>query len=311
MSNFNKRIFGCRIIEVINSNLNDGFDDYPRQMPDGTIFCSDVSIKYLDRHYFGEVLGKELFAKTTSEVKGDKIIVDTLKQSLEKKMGKKATLPNILSFIYKNETDEGCIDARLFGCVCAAEKATYNATGIIQYTQGINKLENTQIQLETINSPFPTKENDVQTTLGKYHVLDHAAFAVDFVLNPENVKNIQKNLPDGYKIIDEEDVELFKDATTKSATMFRTRRKSNNFDVFSIFITMKEGSKKVLPKNVNDFLEIKETSNGTLSVDMNNLKFLLEEDECESIEVRYSSFINVICDFKEADKVVMKETLWM
>jgi len=330
--NYNKRIFGCRVIECINSNLNDGFDDLPRMLPDGTHFCSDVSIKYLDRCYFERVLGKKLFMKKRTEIIKDNNKLKTL--TLEDTL--KGILPKqnhgeLLNYLYKKEdnSSEGCIDARLFGFVSSVTNVNLGMTGALQYTQGINKLAaDTNIVNASILAPFSTKKKVKETnketgesetkiedgksaTNGTYHILDHAAYAIDFTLDPTVIAATQETLNSigGLYVLDEEDVALFKEATTKSATLYRTRRKCNNFDVFSLFITMKEGSKKVLNKNVSDFIYIESDSDKNLTITLNNneLSNILLMEDCESVEIYYSPFIKLKTNNISSPKLIFKE----
>lgn len=308
------RVIGARGIGVVNGNLNSAFDGRPKTLINGVLFNSDVSVKFFDRDFWKNIGENVLIKKRLKEDKDGTLYSCTLDQILEDVLDKdkKVSIQILNDFV----------DVQNFGAAVAVKGINLGITGVCQYSQGINKLKNTEVITQDILSPFGTgnnKKNKLKadkgeeiksttaTNIGKYVFVDKALYVQSFSVNPNNLNNMKECFADdeliGYK---EESYQLFKKAVLCSASLYNTRTKSGCYDEFSIFVNLKEGSLFNIP-DIGRFIDVIENDDETVTIDFNKLSFLNEIEDIESIEIYHNTLTSdVIHSF---DNVEIKDLL--
>lgn len=289
------RVFGVRGIRVKNSNLNAGFDKRPKQLPDGTFYNSDVSTKYLDRNYMIDA-GYNVLVKNTMKMSPDGELYS-------------CTFEEVLNDILKKDENpyvqllNDFVDVQNFGATIT-KPINFGVTGVVQYTQGVNVFEDSNICVQEILSPFGVGNNkkrkkksedekQLATNIGTHIFVDDALYVQNFYVNPANLNNLvevinQENFK-GYK---KESYEIFKQAVRMSATVLNTRSKAGCYDEFSIFIALKEKSMKII-NDISKYIDI-DNSEDIVVIDLSRMQFIEDIDDVESIEVYYNKTTSIV-----------------
>ena len=278
-------VFGVIGIKAEMANWNADFNGDPKNTPDGTIFGSDKSLKYAIKQQWLENGEKVLMVKTKKIEKGN-LLVNNLEERYTKLFGKIDTKNNIevLENLFK------AIDTLTFGVAFAVKKTNHSITGAVQINQGFNKYEDTNIITQDILSPFANSnaEGNVQATIGKMIHVDEAHYCYSFSVNPTvyaeyKTKTLFGENFEGYT---EEAYEKFKEAALTAVTGLNSATKSGCMNEYAIFINLKEGSKKMLPK-FDTFVTVEKEDK--VIVNINKAKNLLEayKNEIENIEIYY------------------------
>lgn len=301
------RVVGARGITVRGANLNSDFNGNPKTLSDGTFMNSDVSTKYLDRDYFAnrgdDVLVKKhlktndtgvLYAATFEEIISDKIDLNGNVYS------------QILNFV----------DVQNFGGTFT-KPINFGVTGVVQYQNGVNKYDGAQFITQDIISPYGTgnnaktkakkakaeaakaaKENGAtteevdsikvvdttSTNIGKHSFVEKALYVQGFTVNPSNLNNLVPIVKsDAFEGYTDESYNKFKKAVLVSSTIFTSRTKAGCYDEFAIFVNMKEGSLYTIT-DLGRFITV-EDCNDKFHINFNELEFLNECQEVESIEI--------------------------
>ncbi|MBB6063335.1 CRISPR-associated protein Csh2 [Thermosipho japonicus] len=290
---FSKRCYGIFILKSENSNWNADFTKYPRRLPDenATIFATDKSAKYAIRKYFVD-LGERVFVWRTFKENGQpksleetykywlEVLKDEVKKIKIKVKNKKTKKEKEEEVVDKKDFFNKFIDVKLFGITFAVGDEQMSITGPLQISYGVNRYNVNVPYVVDIASPFRNKENDMQTTLGNEIKNLKSYYVYDFVLNP-------RNLPEGMEISDNE-IEKLKDALKKFATNLNTTSKIGTENALLLFVTLKEGSKLVLP-TMKNLVDISESE----VLDLSKISELLNKyrDEIETVEVYYNENI--------------------
>jgi CRISPR-associated protein Csh2 len=201
---------------------------------------------------------KVLFIKSWKEVKakkkdeGNSIVPNTLSQRYAKyfdPIEKSTNTKDVLSNLFK------CIDVKNFGATFAEEGQNISITGAVQFGQGFNKFEDTNIEVQDILSPFAdsTKEDAKQSTLGTKITVDEAHYFYGFSINPKNYDEYKEILGSDFQGYTEKDYEEFKKVALTSATAFATNSKFGCENEFAIFIECKDDD-CYLP-DLSDYIE--------------------------------------------------------
>lgn len=300
------RVIGARGIGVYNSNLNAAFDSYPKMLVDGTFMNSDVCTKYADRMFWRNIGQKVLIQKMLKTDKDGNLYAATQEEIIAEKVIDKKR-PNL-------EILNEFIDVQNFGATIATKGISLGTTGVVQYTQGINKLKNSSVIVQDIISSYGTggnkkKKDDEKvstaTNIGKHIFVDKALYVQSFVVNPINLNSLQSVFGDDFVGYKKESYELFKKAVLCSITLQSSRTKEGCCDDFAIFINLKEDSYYAL-NNIQRFIEVEEETNKNI-IDFTPLDFLNEIEDVENIEIFYNS---KNCEIKHNFKnVTIKDTL--
>ncbi len=242
-----KRAYGVIGIRAIMSNWNADFTGRPKTTSNGEIFGSDKALKYPIKKMWEAEGEKVMYIKSYVEDKNGSLRPKTLKERYEELFGeltKKTPSKEVLSNLFK------CRDIKNFGATFAEEGQNLSITGAVQFGQGFNKFEDTNVEIQDILSPFSdgkkVKEGeDVnQSTLGTKIMVDEAHYFYGFSVNPNNYKEYESLLED-FKGYSDEDFENFKRVARLAVTRFATNSKFGCDNEFALFVEY--DSEKYLP----------------------------------------------------------------
>lgn len=172
-----------------NPNGDPGFENMPRQMPDGTIMVTDVRVKRTIRDYAKNVLGKQIFVDYDKD--GIPITAD----------GKAEEILGSL----KNDVINGLLkktfDVPLFGALVPirakkkgkesdeVEGRSAKLTGPVQFSIG-RSTNQVQIINPTISGRFVGREKEKGeqfSTFGKFYSVEYALIKFHGAINPQNL----------------------------------------------------------------------------------------------------------------------------
>ena len=192
---FNKRVYGAVIIKSKLANYNADFTGNPRTLPDGTVYATDKVLKFKIRDYF-EKNGYEIFTKTKYKENGNPM---TLEEVYKYHFGevsndKLEVLKNLLSLI----------DVRLFGATFAMQSGGNNENNVnisihgpVQISYGVNRIldfRDSGMFTDQIGSPYASKEDASQTTLGAQTRSFEAHYVHHFSINPKNLSKFLEQI---------------------------------------------------------------------------------------------------------------------
>ncbi|RYA24761.1 CRISPR-associated protein [Malaciobacter halophilus] len=229
-----KRVYGVIGIKAKMANWNADFTGRPKSTSNGDIFGSDKALKYPMKKMWENEDKKVMYIKSWKEEKGS-VIPNKLGEryaNLFSTIDKKNTTTNeVLTNLFK------CIDVKNFGATFAEEGQNISITGAVQFGQGFNKFDDTNIEVQDILSPFAdsTKEDAKQSTLGTKVTVDEAHYFYGFSINPKAYDNY-KNILDSFEGYTENDFEEFKKVALTSATAFNTNSKFGCENEFALFV---------------------------------------------------------------------------
>lgn len=238
-----------------NPNGDPGFENMPRQMPDGTIMVTDVRIKRTIRDYAKNVLKKIIFVDYDKE--GNAVTAD----------GKAKEILGDLKGDVIKELIKKTFDVPLFGALVTirANKKEDNSegdsaklTGAVQF--GLARSTN-QVQIinPTIVGRFVGKEKEKGqqfSTFGKFYSVEYALIKVNCAINPQNL---------GKYFEDKETKSSFEDAEHKifeclwhGTNQLITRSKYPQRSIFFLEVTYKTEIYNDLSLLVDEKPEMKE-----------------------------------------------------
>ena len=281
------RVYGVIGIGVKMANWNADFTGRPKSTSNGEIFGSDKALKYPMKKMWNEEGKKILFIKSWKEEK-DAIKPKNLGEryaDLFSKIDKKSTKTiEVLENLFR------CTDVKNFGATFAEEGQNLSITGAVQFGQGFNKFDDTNIEVQDILSPFAdSKAADKgkeanQSTLGTKITVDEAHYFYGFSINPKNYDEYKDFLGDDFDGYTEKDYKEFKRVALVSATSFATNSKFGANNEFAIFVETNDNSKFYLP----DLSEYITYNSQERKIDLSNIDQILKSDEIKSIEVFYN-----------------------
>jgi CRISPR-associated protein Csh2 len=324
---FNNRVYGCSVIRSINSNFNADFTHSPRTLPDGTVYATDKALKYaikdyIRKNYQGQE-GKhvlyikrfnndmvpynleEAYDSMVSSVIGMKksvITEDSAKAAKKSKgAGKHAALINLLN----------CIDVRMFGATFAKQSKTDSVNlsihGPVQIGHAINRFNENIMYTEDILSPFRTgtEEDDKQNaTIGNQTNLQEGHYVYHFSINPKNLEDYYRLVennesasenPQTPSFLSTEDIDIFKESMTKAVTYLDSSRKIGSENEMALFVTLNEGSTKVLP-GFTELIDVKRDKDKKVVINAMKVGEVLTaiKSEIEKIELYYNPVDTII-----------------
>ncbi len=264
-----KRIYGVIGIKAKMANWNADFTGRPKSTSNGDIFGSDKALKYPMKKMWEAKGEKVLFIKSWKENKngivpnqlGERYAI--LFSAIDKKnTPTKEVMNNLFS----------CIDVKNFGATFAEEGQNISITGAVQFGQGFNKFEDTNVEVQDILSPFAdsTKEDAKQSTLGTKITVDEAHYFYGFSINPKNYNEYKEILGEDFKGYTKEDYEEFKKVALISATAFSTNSKFGCENEFALFVECKD-DECYLP-DLSDYIEFDSEKR---SVDLSKVEELI------------------------------------
>ena len=290
------------------ANWNADFSGRPKSTSNGEIFGSDKAFKYpIKKMWESENKdAKVLYVKSYKADNKGNLQARTLAERFEQLFGK-----NVKEIKDKKEILKklfSAIDVKNFGATFAEGSNNISITGAVQVGQGLNKYEDSNIEIQDILSPFvdATKKDTAQnTSIGKKIVSDEAHYFYPFSVNPENYDIYTKEI-EGLEGYTKEDYEKFKKGCLVAATAYNTNSKMGCENEFALFVECKDGSKLYLA-NLDQYIKFEKHPDDKDVIDVSELEEILEEEkvkeEIEKVEIYYNSYTIKLVGAKESDVV--------
>lgn len=276
------RVYGIIGIKAKMANWNADFTGRPKSTSNGDIFGSDKALKYPMKKMWENEDKKVLFIKSWKEEK-DSVVPRKLSDrytllfgEIDKKTSTKEVMKNLFS----------ATDVKNFGATFAEEGQNISITGAVQFGQGFNKFDDTNIEVQDILSPFAdsTKEDAKQSTLGTKITVDEAHYFYGFSINPKNYDEYKKLLGNDFQGYTKADYQEFKKVALMSATAYSTNSKFGCENEFALFVECKD-DECYLP-DLSDYVKFDSQAR---SVDLSEVEKLIK-DKYSKVEVYYNSF---------------------
>lgn len=299
------RVYGVIGIKSRMSNWNADFTGRPKSTSDGSVFGSDKAFKYPIKKMW-EVEGEKiLYVKSYKNEKGNfraRTLSERFEQLFKTEVKNIKDKKELVKYLFS------ATDVKNFGATFAEGSNNISITGAVQIGQGLNKYEDTTVEIQDILSPFvdSTKKDTAQnTSIGKKIVSNEAHYFYPFSVNPENYDIYTKEIEDleGYT---REDYEKFKKGCLIAATAYNTNSKSGCENEFAIFVECKENSKLYLA-NLDQYIKFEKNDEGKDIIDISELEEILNEEktkqEIEKVEIYYNSYTTKLIGTRDNDEV--------
>jgi CRISPR-associated protein Csh2 len=275
------RIYGIIGIKAKMANWNADFTGRPKSTSNGEIYGSDKALKYPMKKMWESEGKNVLFVKSFKESKGA-IIPNQLGERYEKlfsKLDEKDTTNEVMTNLFN------CIDVKNFGATFAEKKQNISITGAVQFGQGFNKFDDTNVEIQDILSPFAdsTKDDAKQSTLGTKITVDEAHYFYGFCINPKAYDEY-KLLLKGFDGYTQNDYEEFKKVALTSATAFNTNSKFGCENEFALFIECKD-EECYLP-DLSNYLEFNSQKR---EIDLSQIEKMVE-GKVTKVEIYFNPF---------------------
>jgi len=233
------RVYGVIGIKAKMANWNADFTGRPKSTSNGDIFGSDKALKYPMKQMWENKGKKVLFIKSWKEQKSSTVpkqLGERYAQLFKEIDKKSTTTKEVMTNLFE------CIDVKNFGATFAVEGQNISITGAVQFGQGFNKFDDTNIEIQDILSPFTdsTKEDAKQSTLGTKITVDEAHYFYGFSINPNNYNEYKEVLGSDFNGYTKEDYKEFKKVALVSATAYSTNSKFGCENEFALFVECKD-----------------------------------------------------------------------
>lgn len=280
-----KRIYGILGIKAKMANWNADFTGRPKSLSTGEIFGSDKALKYPMKKMWQNEDKNVLYMKSW-KLKDDELVPNTLGDryaalfsEIIKSGANKTKSKEVLANLFK------CIDVKNFGATFAEAGQNISITGAVQFGQGFNKFEDTNIETQDILSPFAdsTEADAKQSTLGTKITVDEAHYFYGFSINPKAYDEYKSILGEDFKGYTREDFLEFKKVCLASATAFSTNSKFGCYNEFAAFVECEEDD-LYLP-DLSEFIEYDSKNN---LLDLSKLENLVKNKG--KIEIYYDLY---------------------
>lgn len=283
------RVYGVIGIKAKMANWNADFTGRPKSTSNGDIFGSDKALKYPMKKMWENEGKKVLFIKSWKEViskkkeEANSMAPNTLGERYALLFGKSEKKPStneVLTNLFN------AIDVKNFGATFAEEGQNISITGAVQFGQGFNKFDDTNIEIQDILSPFAdsTKDDAKQSTLGTKITVDEAHYFYGFSINPKNYDEYKTLLGSEFQGYTEADYAEFKKVALVSATAYSTNSKFGCENEFALFLTCKD-EECYLP-DLSDYIKFDSQKR---EIDLSDLEKLIE-GKYASVEVYFNPF---------------------
>lgn len=291
----NNRVYGVIGISSVMANWNADFSGYPKTTTKGEVFGSDKALKYPMKKMWEDNEEKVLYIKSIKTEDGKynpRTLKDRYEYIFDEKLDKNKSNFDILKKLFT------AIDVKNFGATFAESGANLSITGAVQIGQGFNKYDDSEIQVQSILSPFQdpkateknkNNEEAKNTTLGTKIVSDEAHYFYPFTINPMAYNEFVKmGATEGYT---EEDYKKFKEASLTSATYFATNSKVGCENEFALFV---ETDGDLYLPNLDKYIEFqKGEEKNVIQVTCEDLLNEVSE-RIQKIEIYYNPYTTVI-----------------
>jgi CRISPR-associated protein Csh2 len=263
------------------ANWNADFTGRPKSISDGTIFGSDKALKYPMKKMWENEGKNVLFIKSWKEDKGS-IVPNNLGErynALFEEITDKTPTKEVMINLFN------AIDVKNFGATFAEKKQNISITGAVQFGQGFNKFDDTNIEVQDILSPFQNsnKADSQQSTLGTKITVDEAHYFYGFSINPRNYDEYKTLLGEAFQGYNEADYAEFKRVALVSATSYSTNSKFGCDNEFALFVECHD-NETYLP-DLSDYLEF---DSRTRSIDLRSIEKIVGDRA--TVEVYYNPF---------------------
>jgi len=277
-----KRVYGVIGIKAKMANWNADFTGRPKSTSNGDIFGSDKALKYPMKKMWENEGKKVLFIKSWKEEKGS-IVPNQLAgryTSLFVEITDKTPTKDVMNNLFN------AIDVKNFGATFAEKKQNISITGAVQFGQGFNKFDDTNIEVQDILSPFAdsTKDDAKQSTLGTKITVDEAHYFYGFSINPKNYDEYKNLLGLEFKGYTEADYIEFKKVALVSATAYSTNSKFGCENEFALFVEC--GDEECYLPDLSDYIKFDSQKR---SVDLSDIEKLVK-DKFSKVEVFYNPY---------------------
>ena len=306
MEKMNNRVYGVIGIKSILSNWNADFTGRPKTTSDGNIFGSDKAFKYPIKKMWENEGEKVLYIKSYKNEKGNlqaRTLAERFEQLFNVKVKDIKDKKELLKYLFS------ALDVKNFGATFAEGSNNMSITGAVQIGQGLNKYEDSTVEIIDILSPFvdATKKDTAQnTSIGKKIVSNEAHYFYPFTVNPENYK-IYTDEIEGLEGYTKGDYNKFKQGCLVAATAYNTNSKAGCENEFALFVECKEDSKLYLA-NLDQYIKFQK-QDGKDVIDLTELEEILGQDnvksEIEKVEIYYNPYTTELVGTKEGD--IIKE----
>ncbi|AHJ12408.1 type I CRISPR-associated protein Cas7 [Sulfurospirillum multivorans] len=280
------RVYGVIGIKAKMANWNADFTGRPKSTSNGDIFGSDKALKYPMKKMWENEGKKVLFIKSWKDEKGS-IVPNQLGERyklLFNDIDKKTETKEVMNNLFK------AIDVKNFGATFAVEGQNISITGAVQFGQGFNKYDDTNIEIQDILSPFTDSKAEEkgkeakQSTLGTKITVDEAHYFYGFSINPKNYDEYKTLLGSEFQGYTEADYAEFKKVALVSATAYSTNSKFGCENEFALFLTCKD-EECYLP-DLSDYIKFDSQKR---EIDLSDLEKLIE-GKYASVEVYFNPF---------------------
>lgn len=281
-----KRVYGVIGIKAKMANWNADFTGRPKSTSNGDIFGSDKALKYPMKKMWENEGKKVLFIKSWKDEKGS-IVPNQLGERYKLRFNdidKKTETKEVMNNLFK------AIDVKNFGATFAVEGQNISITGAVQFGQGFNKYDDTNIEIQDILSPFTDSKAEEkgkeakQSTLGTKITVDEAHYFYGFSINPKNYDEYKTLLGSEFQGYTEADYAEFKKVALVSATAYSTNSKFGCENEFALFLTCKD-EECYLP-DLSDYIKFDSQKR---EIDLSDLEKLIE-GKYASVEVYFNPF---------------------
>lgn len=298
------RVYGVIGIKSKLANWNADFTGRPKTTSDGNIFGSDKAFKYPIKKMWESEGEKVLYIKSYKNEKGNlqaRTLAERFEQLFEKEVKSIKDKKELVKYLFS------AIDVQNFGATFAEDSNNISITGAVQIGQGLNKYEDSSVELIDILSPFvdaTKKDTAKNTSIGKKIVSNEAHYFYHFSVNPQNY-DIYTNEIEGLEGYTQESYEKFKKACLIAATAYNTNSKAGCENEFAIFIECKENSKLYLA-NLDQYIKFEKGEEKDV-IDITELENILNQEEVKSeiekVEIYYNTYTIKLIGNTEGDIV--------
>jgi CRISPR-associated protein Csh2 len=258
------RVYGVIGIKAKMANWNADFTGRPKSTSNGDIFGSDKALKYPMKKMWESQSKDVLSIKKLIEIQ-KKIVPMTLAEKYKSLVGREAKGTDSKE-VMKNLF--GFVDVKNFGVTFAEEGQNISITGAVQFGQGFNKFDDTNIEIQDILSPYRNPKDKTgkefineqgegkirdQSTLGSKITVDEAHYFYGFSINPSNYDEYKEILGEDFTGYTQEDYQSFKKVALTSATSYSTNSKFGCENEFALFVECNEAD-TYLP-DLSDYID--------------------------------------------------------
>lgn len=311
MTKMKQRVYGIVGIGAHMANWNADFTGRPKTVSDGTVFGSDKALKYSVKSFWVNHGEKVLYYKSyTIPSKGgdkEKIQPKDLVERYQEVFGVEATEKTSSKEILKNLFS--AVDVLNFGATFAVKKQNISLTGIVQVGQGLNKYDETEVEVQDILSPFrnSTKADADASSLGKKIVSNEAHYVYPFSVNPNHYDQYV-SLVDDFEGYTTEAYAKLKEGFLKGATALNTNSKAGCENELALFVTCKEGSNLYLPQ-LDSYVTVSKDDNDKIVYDLEELYQLLKScaDDIDQVELFYNPYRVIV---ENTDDLIVAKHLY-